>query len=141
MQKIIIFLFLLIFNCNVFADSSSDVVWTEVEWNHSKDNLKSYVDRKSIVKPIPSDQKIVGMWSLIDFQLTVDNKTENYSAKTSNEFDCEKRLVRSEYYVLYSDRMGTGTVLHSSNRISAWEVPSTKNNDLNLLIVACDAFL
>lgn len=137
MQKIIIFLFLLIFNCNAFADFSNDVVWTEVEWNHSEDNSKSYVDHKSIIKI----QNFAVMWSLIDFELLVDNKIQNYSAKTANEFDCEKRLVRSQYYLLYSDRMGTGTVLHFSKGRFKWEVPTEKTNDLNLLIVACDTFI
>lgn len=90
--------------------------WTEVEWSHEDGGLTLYVDYTTIRK----EGSKVRMLSLTDFEIIEKDKTDLFSSRTQDEFDCEEKKMRQLFYALYSGNMGSGKMEHANSEHLKW---------------------
>ena len=129
MNKILIMLLLLL-STRAFAE------WTPVGDNDSDDDRSTYVDFGTLKKL----NNKVNVWYLFDFdriQMYVNNRYS--SSVTHVEYDCDEDTARKLDFLIYSDNMATGDVLHSQSNIKE-ELRSVMpaSFDEILLKIACE---
>lgn len=90
--------------------------WTKVEWSHEDGGLTLYVDYTTIRK----EGSKVRMLSLTDFEIKEKDKTDLFSSRTQDEFDCSEKKMRQLFYALYSGSMGGGKMEHSNSEHLKW---------------------
>jgi hypothetical protein len=108
MKKIVMMLLLLV-STNVFATD-----WVKAGEN---DKFTNYVDSQSIRR----DGNKVRAWTLDDYksgQVLADNKTRYLSTVARQEFDCFEDTVRTFDRHGYSEKMGTGDIVISSQNLT-----------------------
>ena len=81
---------------------------------------------------------VVVMWSLYDFDQQHDDGHGSFlSAKAQSEYDCRGEQMRTLTGSWYSGKMGAGTSIFSTNKISDWRPIISGSVDEGLWKIAC----
>lgn len=113
MKKLMI-LMLLLGSTNTIAE------WTYLDKNTSG-GYKTYVNLKSLIK----NGNKVKMWRLNDFksiQIFPDDNTKYLSSISRDEYDCVEETLRKLDFFWYSENMGHGQVVYSSDHSILWQM-------------------
>jgi len=114
--------------------------WVPIEQSYQSPGLRTvYYDSSTIRK----EGNLITIQVLVDWRMMQGNRspTRFYSTRTTKQFDCERRLVRTLASVDYYGHMGTGRPIGGTPFTSETYWVSVNGEDLNqgLWKVACDS--
>ena len=84
-------------------------------------------------------KKFVKIWFLLSssHEQALPSGIKFFSAKYQREYDCDEELIRSLYRSLYSNKMGYGLSVYSSNSSTEWEPIEPGSIDNDIWKIAC----
>ena len=129
MQKLFQMIFLLMVSTSAMAE------WTALTVSQSGDTYYGDLTHKRKVG------KFIRMWTLVDTktpQVESGGLTYN-SAKTFDEYDCLGERRRLLAFSMFSENMGKGNVVSSSQESDAWKYIAPESIDEVLFKFACQS--
>lgn len=112
----------------------SSGAWAGWELVASGSGVRSYADKTTIRR----SGTTVKMWALIDH----DNAQTvagvlNFSTKSLDDYDCVGERWRTLHYLVFSDHMGAGEIVHTGKVTFEWAPISPGSQGQTLWNIAC----